>query len=433
PIEPPAGIPVVAIPTPPLPQPVVTDASTAAHAHVQQRVLGGPLPASELVHFVPITDADTALVHFHDALRKLAAGNDPGGKLRVAVYGSSSVAVDRYTGYLRGYLQRRFGDGGIGFVAAAPLWRWHRHNEVAITATKGWSIDHAQKKAVREGGHLGLMGASANASRKRVATTVGAGGRESFSPFDEQDLVEVHYLEQPKGGRFTVAIGDRKPTTLSTRAKAVAPAVYRPNRVGEPRGPLKLQVNGDGEVRLLGVALEREQPGVVVDALGIGGTRAANHLAWNEPQWAAAIGARAPELWVLAYGANECMDEDEPIETYRENLAAVIDRFARAVPEASCVLVGPVDFPVELEDGVWTPRARLEQIISAQRELAAEHGCGFFDTQAMMGGVGTMDAWVTGELAKGDHLHFTKLGYTHLGRVLADALMRDYDDPDAPR
>ena len=30
-----------------------------------------------------------------------------------------------------------------------------------------------------------------------------------------------------------------------------------------------------------------------------------------------------------------------------------------------------VDFPVELEDDVWTPRARLEQIIATQRELAS--------------------------------------------------------------
>jgi GDSL-like Lipase/Acylhydrolase family len=414
-------------PAPPPPEPVVTPASTAAHAHVQARVLGTPLPASELVHFVAIEHADTALAHFHDALRKLAAGSDPDGKLRVAIYGSSSVAIDRYTAYLRGYLQHRFGDGGIGFVAAAPLWRWHRHNEVTLASTKGWTIDHAQKKAVREGGHLGLMGASANATRKRVGTTVRAGGRESFSPFEQQSLIDIHYLQQPKGGRFSVEIGDRKLATVSTRASAITPAVYRAKPPGTALEPLHLLLAGDGEVRLLGVSLEREDPGIVVDALGIGGTRAANQLVWNEPEWAQAVTARAPDLWVLAYGANECVDEDEPIETYRGNLDEVIDRFARAAPQSSCLLIGPVDFPVELEPDVWVPRARLEQIIVVQRELADARGCGFFDTRAMMGGGGTMDAWVLAELAKGDHLHFTKLGYTHLGRVLADALMRDYD------
>ena len=62
-----------------------------------------------------------------------------------------------------------------------------------------------------------------------------------------------------------------------------------------------------------------------------------------------------------------------------------------------------------------------------QREVARERKCGFFDTRAFMGGVGSMDTWVTAKLAKADHLHMSKLGYLHLGRVLADALMRDFD------
>lgn len=416
-------------PSPPPPAPVVTDASTAAHAHVQNRVLGSPLPESPLVHFVPIEHADTALLHFRDALHSLAAGTDEDGKVRIAIYGSSSVAVDRYPGYLRGYLQQRFGDGGIGYVATVPLWRWHRHNEVTLTATKGWTIDHAQKKAMREGGHLGLMGAAAIAKKKRVGTTIAPGGKESFSPFAEQSRLEVHYLQQPKGGRFVVEIGTRKLATIATNAKTIAPAVHVPKRPGHALEPLHLHLVGDGEVRLLGASLEREEPGVVVDSLGIGGTRAANMLAWDEPGWAQTLAARAPDLWVLAYGANESVDADESIETYRENLRAVLERFAKVVPDASCLLIGPVDFPIEIEDGTWQPRPRLGQIIDVQRELATARGCGFFDTRAMMGGEGAMDAWVTAELAKGDHLHFTKLGYTHLGRVLADALLRDYDAP----
>jgi lysophospholipase L1-like esterase len=399
---------------------------------VQSRVLGAALPESPLVHFVPIEHADTALAHFRDALRGLAAGNDPDGKLRIAIYGSSSVAVDRYPAYLRGYLQQRFGDGGIGFVAAVPLWRWHRHNEVTLEATKHWSIDHAQKKSMREGGHLGVMGAAAIATKKRTGTSVKPGGKESFSPFAEQRRVEVHYLQQPKGGRFVLEIGARKIATIATKAKAIAPAVHVPHLPAGALEPVRMHLLGDGEVRLLGVSLERDEPGVVVDALGIGGTRAANLLAWDEPEWAHALAARAPDLWVIAYGANECMDEDESIETYRENLRAVIERFAKAVPEASCLLIGPVDFMALGEDGTWTPRARLASIIATQRELAAAHGCGFFDTRAMMGGDGSMQAWVDAALAKGDHLHFTKLGYTHLGRVLADALMRDYDGTTAP-
>ncbi|MBX7078992.1 MAG: hypothetical protein K1X88_07395 [Nannocystaceae bacterium] len=413
---------------PPAPMPVSTPASEAAHAHAQARTAGGALPPHDAVGFVPIERAATALGHFHDALRQLAAGNDPDGKVRVTIYGSSSVAVDRYPGYLRGYLQQRFGDGGIGHVALAPLWKWHRHNEVSVSASRGWSVEHGQKTTIRDGGHLGLMGATTFGARKRVSTKLAGGAPESFSRYDDSDTLTLHYLAQPKGGHFTVALGGKAVRTISTRAAADAVHAFAvPHKPGTTLPPLELTLKGDGEVRLLGAELERDEPGVIVDSLGIGGTRAANMLRWNETEWAAALTARAPDLWILAYGANECMDEDEPIETYRENLQQVLQRFAQAAPGASCVLVGPVDFPRKGDDGVWVPRPRLSQIIEVQRALALERGCGYFDTRAWMGGEGSMDRWVVAELAKGDHLHFTKLGYLHMGRVLADALMRDFD------
>jgi lysophospholipase L1-like esterase len=435
PPAPPQHAPAAVPPTPPpAPEPVVTPASQAAHAHAQTRTFGQALPVDPLVHFVPITDAATALSKFHAALRRLADGSDPDGKVRVAIYGSSSVAVDRYPGYLRGYLQQRFGDGGIGFVAAAPLWRWHRHNEVVLQATKGWTIEHVQKKNLREGGHLGLIGAAQSASRKRVTTTIAGGAPESFSRYGDTDRVELHYLAHPKGGKFVLELGDRKLGTLSTRASVAKPVVHTPKLpAGDaPLPPLRVRVVGDGEVRLLGATLERDTPGVVVDTLGIGGTRAANMLAWDEPSWTEALAARAPDLIVLAYGANECMDLDEPIDTYRANLVRVLERFAAAAPQASCVLIGPVDFPEKDETGAWIPRPRLDEIIAVQREIAKSRGCGFFDTRALMGGVGSMDTWVVAQLAKADHLHMTKLGYLHFGRVLVDALMRDYDGSGDP-
>jgi lysophospholipase L1-like esterase len=432
-----ANLPVVE-PVEPAPEPeltpIVVAPATAAHAAVQAKAVGGPLPDQPIVKFMPIEDATgDALASFHGALRKLAAGEDADGKVRVAVYGSSSVAADRYTGYLRGYLQQRFGDGGIGYVAAVPLWRWHRHNEVAVTATKGWSVEHGQKKVIREGGHLGLMGASAIASRKRVGSTIGPALREWYSPFAETSLVELHYLRQPGGGRFEVAIGSGKPTTVVTRAKQVELGVVTP-KVGDHLEPIAIKLRGDGEVRLFGAVLERDEPGVVVDALGVGGTRAANMLVWDVPMWTQAIQARAPDLVVLAYGANECMDEAEAIDTYRANLSTVLARMKETVPQASCLLVGPVDFHSEDElTKAWTVRARLAPIIDTQRALAVEYGCGFFDMQKWMGGQGSMDAWVTAELAKADHLHFSKLGYLYLGRTLADALMYGYDSSEQPK
>ncbi|MEM6294650.1 MAG: hypothetical protein AAGA54_25470, partial [Myxococcota bacterium] len=105
--------------------PVANDATAAAHAAVQTVLHGEALPAHENVHFTPVADPTGRALHgFHAALRNLADKPEGDRKVRVAFYGASSVAADRYTAYLRGYLQARFGDGGVGFVAVVPLWRW---------------------------------------------------------------------------------------------------------------------------------------------------------------------------------------------------------------------------------------------------------------------------------------------------------------------
>ncbi len=450
----PAATPNTEAPSPPSPSPsesaaktpepavapeptaaVQSPASTAAHAHVQQVMHGEALAAHPNVHFAPIEDPSGKAMHrFHAALRALAAGDDPDGKVRVAFYGASSVAADRYTGYLRGYLQQRFGDGGVGFLALVPLWRWHRHDSARVTASKHWRIEHGQRKTGKLDGHYGLLGASAHADHKRAWSSV-AGKGSAVSSLSNSDRIELHYLLQPGGGSFEVKLGKAAAQRFATAGET--PQAHQVALdVPESFLPLRVELNGDGEVRLFGASFEREQPGVVVDALGIGGTRSANMVAWNEAPWAEALERRDPSLYVLAYGANESVDDDEPIEIYRRDLEAVLDRFAAAAPQASCVLVGPVDYPLKNEETeAWEVRPRLRQILEIQRETAAARGCGFFDTSRLTGGLGSMSDWVQADpqLAKNDHLHLSPLGYLHFGRVLSDALMADFDGvPRAP-
>lgn len=439
----PQPTPDVAEPTPPAPRgaAVVNDEAVAAHTAAVAEMGSEPLPGNDLVHFTPIVGSKVAprpMEKFHAALRALADGNRD--RVRIAFYGASSVAADRYTGYLRHYLQHRFGDAGPGFVALVPLWRWHRHDAVRVDASKHWRIEHAQRKEGKLDGRYGLLGASAHTTNKRAKATL-TGDKDA----SDVSSVELWYLEQPDGGSAKVEVMG-KSLTLKTKGPEPKAGVLPVDGITEGRASISIRPKGDGEVRLFGAVLERDGPGVVLDALGIGGTRAANMLLWDEPTWRDGIVRRDPALWVLAYGANEAVDEDEPIETYRSNLEGVVARLSAAAPEASCLMLAPVDFmqpDVEpLEDGSlpkpepdtpWIERTRCSEIIEVQREVAAAAGCGFFDAKAMMGGNGSMHAWANAEpaLAKQDHLHFTPLGYLYLGQVLADALMADYDDPPA--
>jgi lysophospholipase L1-like esterase len=152
-------------------------------------------------------------------------------------------------------------------------------------------------------------------------------------------------------------------------------------------------------------------------------------LAWDEAIHADNLAHRKPDLIVLAYGTNEATDEDQSIARYEANLREVIQRLQKAAPQASCLLVGPGDFPRELADDVWTVRPRVIEIIETQRDVAYELGCGFWDMMAFMGGSNSMHTWATSrpQMASKDHIHLTKRGYVRMGMVLTDALMAGFD------
>ncbi|MCB9707070.1 MAG: hypothetical protein H6711_34835 [Myxococcales bacterium] len=380
--------------------------------------------------FVPLQNAESgALDHFYDALRTLKRGEDPDGKVRVLLYGASHTAADIYPTYLRSYLSERFGDAGPGFVAAAKTNRYYRLLAMTVESSKRWVVEHAQKRKGREDGLFGLLGASTSSTSKRDVSTITPQVKGPDTP--HKTTYDLFFLKQPGGGKFTVKIDGKAQKPVSTRAKEAGPGYATYTVEGGPH-EVEIRPEGKGEVRLFGMTVEYDRPGIVVDTLGINGTRAANNLKWDEAIWADNVRRRAPDLYVLAYGTNESMDEDQSIEAYKRDLRAVLDRFKRAVPEASCLLVGPGDFPVKAADGAYTPRPRTAALVAAQAEVAREKGCAFWDALAFMGGEGSMVLWAMAEPAMGrpDHIHLTRRGYVRMGMALTDALMQGFEAGD---
>jgi lysophospholipase L1-like esterase len=188
---------------------------------------------------------------------------------------------------------------------------------------------------------------------------------------------------------------------------------------------------------VFGVSLDRSQIGVVYDALGINGARASTTLHWNEAHMAEQLRHRAPDLVVLAYGTNESAD-DGPLDQIERQLVDALGRIARAVPTASCLVMGPPDRAVatpsdnpyaERDAGsIWATSPKLAQVVALERKVAGAAGCAFYDQYAAMGGSGTIAAWA--ELdpprAQRDRTHLTRDGYALLGNTFATDVLNAY-------
>lgn len=377
-----------------------------------------PIPSAQ-GRFVPVEN-EAALDHFHRALGRLASGEGGDQKVRILAYGASHTQADVYPGYLRAYLQGRFGDGGQGFVLLGRINHWYRTLDTRAEH-KSLSIRHARYKLDVKDEPLGLFGAAL------VGSATNAYGEISLSEKSPNTRFDLHYYQQPQGGDFELSVDGQVIAHIETKAPTAGPAYHAFETTPGPH-KIRAQIKGGGPVRLFGITAETANRGVVVDTLGIGGARMTSSLRWHEDTWIDAIRRRNPDLVTFAYGTNEATNPAMSIQNYERQVREVLGRLKKAAPNASCVLIAPFDFPQFQADRA-TRRPVLERIVEAQRRIATDTGCGFWNGYAFMGGAGSMRRWASANppLAASDHIHLTRLGYAYAGIAIGDALMRRYD------
>lgn len=378
-----------------------------------------PPPNDKLGLGIAVEDRDgTSMKALHEALARAASGQ---GQARLVFFGASHVASDLFTGYLRRELQARYGDAGHGFLLPVHPWRTYRHRDVDIDSDgKRWET-HRIRVGDTQVERVGIAGLAMESKRPdsfgavTIAQDAESGRTASF--------FELYYMSHPRGGDLDVFIDGRKARRISTHSPRASTA-YATFRVPDAPHRFEIRTSSKRPVWLFGLAVERDQPGVIVDTLGINGARARYQLLWDDAIYREHLRRRKPDLVVLAYGTNEAGD-DSPIEDYERDLRAVVGRVRETVPEASCLLIGPSDRPMQVEERVFEDRARTLRLIEVQHRVALEMGCGFFDLVAFQGGALSMVQWAANDpaYASQDHIHFSRLGYGRLGEVLLEALL----------
>lgn len=364
-----------------------------------------------------------AMNHFFAALQKAESGH---GRVIVSHYGDSPITGDGITSTLRRRLQLRFGDGGHGFVLTARPWGWYNHIGVKHDAGSGWT---SEPMFISRGDHLfGYGCASFTASAAGVTAT--------FSTADEGDIgrsvtaFDVYFLAQPNGGDFEVEVDGAPHSRVTTRSDDLHSGFHRV-QVAAGAHTLTLRTVGNGQVRMFGVVLENGERGVQYDSLGDNGAfigLLADDM--NESHWAEQLRHRRPDLVILNYGTNESEFENWPMDKYERDTREVIRRVRAALPEASILLLSPMDRGIRAKGGDIITRPTIPKLVAAQRKFAADNGCAFFDTFTAMGGEGTAARWLVAKpkLMGGDYTHPTWQGSEIVGSLIHDAIIRAYEN-----
>jgi lysophospholipase L1-like esterase len=369
---------------------------------------------------VPLEDpSGRALAPFFEKLARVEA-REAGAIARIVHFGDSLVASDFVSGTLRRVFQHRFGDAGHGFMLVANAWPSYFHWDVKRYATAGFKVSRIVGPYA-EDGFYGLGGVSFRAERHALArfgTEDGDGLGSRVSRF------VVLYAEEQQGGRFQVRLDGRDVRVVDTTGPELE-AAYAEVRAPDGEHELELQTLS-GESRLFGVVMERDGPGVVLDAIGIQGARIRFLLKQNEAHFAEQLRFRSPELVIYEFGANESGDGFVyPMEDYRRTMKEVLVQVRRALPDSACLVISTMDRAAKQGDEIVSVRV-IPSLVAEQRRVAADVGCAYFDTYRAMGGKGSMPIWVRRGLGQADLTHPTGAGAERIGNWVYGAVMREY-------
>lgn len=355
-----------------------------------------------------------------------------GAITRAVHWGDSVIANDNVSSTLRESMQRRFGDSGHGFHLLAKPNASYRHKAIRFSDGEGWSRCYIIN-ACKSDGRYGLGG----------TTVWSAGGaRTKFGTATDEDRnghkmsrLEVWYSSEPKSGTVRVSI-DGNAQTLETAQTEGSAAVDRvaEYRVEDGAHDLEIRASGGGKVRLYGVVIERDHPGVVWDGMEQLGAFSSRMLNFDPEHLRGQLEFRDAALLVFEFGGNDLLLKASQLDRYEEQFGEMLERFRGPLASESdvddrtaCLVVSPVDHGVR-NGGRIESVPMMAAITEAQRRAALAHGCAFFDTWAAMGGKNSVARWrrAAPPLVSGDLAHLTQAGQRALGTMIYLGLMEQY-------
>lgn len=364
-------------------------------------VLGSPL----------LDDSRGSLDQFYAALWRTEKGG-AGAVTRIEHYGDSPTTADLITGDIRADLQQRYGSAGHGFVLIGKPWAWYGHTGVELSS-EGWDIAPATQFKARDG-LFGLGG---------VSFTGSAGAASHIALKDRRHTsFVVWYLVQPGGGSFS-ASADGAPLGSVDTAGDSRTAARKRFFIAHGASQLDLRVE-QGSVRIFGVSVEKSGPGVIYDSLGLNGASiTVLSRMFNAAHWAAELRERDPQLVVINYGTNEADFTAFIDGQYEGELREAIHRVRAALPNASILVMSPMDRGYRAAGDEIQTMPNIPRIVAIQQRVARDTGCGFFNTYEAMGGDGTMARWYAAQprLVSGDFIHPTPGG----GKLIAGIFARE--------
>ncbi len=407
-------------------------------------------------------------------------------ELSIVHIGDSHVQADFWTGELRRLFQDEFGNRGRGLVFPFILANSHNPKDIHITSNVTWNY---KRNIFKKGPEMGIAGAAIATDNPAFFIDVVLG--DSLSPiqynkitlfnkkgpraFDftlgKGDVKKADLKKQPTKRRYhrvrsgetlshlarrygcsvsslkrwnglrssRINIGQRlvvskpiyvKPKTPDfTRFAYLANTEY-PDSVfaatlylDKPANQLVIkgekQSEQQKEMIFHGVSFENTtRPGILYHAVGVNG---ASFYHFNKSaHFFEQIGALNADLIVVSLGTNESLSSGFDVRIFSDQIDEFLTKMSKVYPGIPILLITN---PAAQKNNKINPNT--ERAAGVIRKKAMDYGCALWDLKLIMGDL--MEPWKKSGLARPDGIHFTEEGYQLQGKLLYNALIKQYE------
>ncbi len=352
-----------------------------------------------------VTEENSNLVHFFGCLDSLGKTKK---KIRIAHFGDSMIEGDLITSTLREEFQKTFGGSGVGFVLASPLNPSFRQT-IAQSFSGNWETVNA--KDHKPGEDIGIAGyTSFTQSNSWV----------KLKSKEHTDLLKLFYGNTAADSALTVEVNALKhklPTTkkLNEYVQTLAAS------------DVALSFASTTSVPVYGLSLESDS-GIIIDNFSFRGSSGTYFTECPAELLMQFQDYLHYDLIIFQYGINVATHKNTDYSWYERKMLANLKHMRAAFPHTDFLIIGCSDRAVKVK-GEYTSLNGIEPLIDTQKKLARQTGSGFLNLYELMGGNGSMKAWVNADtsLANKDYTHFNHKGASKAGRLIYSAIMKDYN------
>lgn len=338
------------------------------------------------------------------------------GQVNIVQFGGSHVQADIHTGRLRTRLQTFYPGikGSRGFLFPFRAAGTNNPYNYAVQYYGTWKACRNVQAVPCE---LGVAGISVTTTDSLSGFTVYSDTRYA-EPYDFNRFRIYHNTDNLA---FDLSFVDSAAVVLKWTDRKAGFTEFMLNRHADT---LRLKIRRapycTGEFTLYGFQMFNDDPGVVFHSIGVNGAAVPSYLKCGllVPQ----LHELEPDLVIFSIGVNDAHGSNFSPAAFEANYEKLIGMVKEAAPHTAVLFITNND--TYFRKKYVNPNATA--VRDVMNRLAARYGFGVWDLFSIMGGPGSMATWDKNGLAASDRIHFTRAGYTLIGDLMFEALLKGY-------